>query len=116
MCPENRVRYREYRPEEIGANISSKPRAGRENPDNQAVYRQFLTTSPGRPRGIPSRLTPEILPLLSVQIGKQPDATVNDLRERPNYNVLILLTAAVPHSRLSPQHSAVLARFGLSQV
>ena len=34
----------------------------------------------GRPRGFPSRLTPEIRRGLGVQIGKQPDATVNELR------------------------------------
>jgi transposase len=35
----------------------------------------------GRPRGFPSRLTPEIRQRLALQIGKQPDATVNELRE-----------------------------------
>lgn len=35
----------------------------------------------GRPRGFPSRLTPEIRARLSTQIGKQPDATVNELRQ-----------------------------------
>ncbi len=34
----------------------------------------------GRPRGFPSRLTPEIRERLAVQIGKQPDATVEELR------------------------------------
>ena len=34
----------------------------------------------GRPRGFPSRLTPEVRQRLGVQIGKQPDATVNELR------------------------------------
>ena len=34
----------------------------------------------GRPRVFPSRLTPEIRQCLGVQIGKQPDATVNELR------------------------------------
>lgn len=36
---------------------------------------------PGRPRGFPSRLTPEIRQRLTAQIGKQPDATINELRE-----------------------------------
>lgn len=36
---------------------------------------------PGRPRGFPSRLTPAIRERLGVQIGKRPDATVNELRE-----------------------------------
>lgn len=35
----------------------------------------------GKPRGFPSRLTPEIRERLSAQIGKKPDATVNELRE-----------------------------------
>jgi len=35
----------------------------------------------GRPRGFPSRLTPAIRERLSAQIGKQPDATVNELRD-----------------------------------
>lgn len=34
----------------------------------------------GRPRGFPSRLTPEIRQRLEGQIGKQPDATINELR------------------------------------
>lgn len=36
---------------------------------------------PGRPRGFPSRLTPEIRQRLTAQVAKQPDATVNELRE-----------------------------------
>jgi len=36
---------------------------------------------PGKPRGFPSRLTPAIRERLAVQIGKRPDATVNELRE-----------------------------------
>ena len=36
---------------------------------------------PGRPRGFPSRLTPEIRQRLTVRVAKQPDATVNELRE-----------------------------------
>jgi transposase len=36
---------------------------------------------PGGRRGFPSRLTPEIRERLATQIGKQPDATVNELRE-----------------------------------
>lgn len=35
----------------------------------------------GGPRGFPSRLTPAIRERLEAQIGKQPDATVNELRE-----------------------------------
>lgn len=35
----------------------------------------------GRPRGFPSRLTPEIRARLSAQIAKQPDGTVNEMRE-----------------------------------
>ena len=35
----------------------------------------------GKPRGFPSRLTPEIRQRLATQIGKQPDATVNELRD-----------------------------------
>ena len=35
----------------------------------------------GRPRGFPSRLTPEIRQRLGVQIGKQPNATVNESRD-----------------------------------
>ena len=35
----------------------------------------------GRPRGFPSRLTPVIRERLAAQIGKQPDATINELRE-----------------------------------
>jgi len=35
----------------------------------------------GRPRGFASRLTPEIRARLSAQIAKQPDATVNEMRE-----------------------------------
>jgi transposase len=35
----------------------------------------------GRPRGFPSRLTPQIRQRLCVQIDKQPDATINELRE-----------------------------------
>lgn len=36
---------------------------------------------PSGRRGFPSRLTPEIRQRLAAQIGKQPDATVNELRE-----------------------------------
>ncbi len=36
---------------------------------------------PGRARGFPSRLTPEIRQRLAIQIDKQTDATVNELRE-----------------------------------
>ncbi len=40
--------------------------------ENQAGDRQFL--------GFRSRLTPDIRQRLGVRIGKQPDATVNELR------------------------------------
>ena len=59
----------------------------------------------GRPRGFPSRLTPEIRQRLCVQIGKQPDATINELREwlQTQENV------AISQQRLS----AVIVEMGL---
>ena len=59
----------------------------------------------GRPRGLPSRLTPEIRARLSMQIGKQPDATVNELREWPQQQEGV----AISQQRLS----AVIFEMGL---
>ena len=59
----------------------------------------------GRPRGFPSRLTPEIRERLAGQIGKQPDATVEELRGwlEQQENV-----------RISPQRlSAIIVEMGL---
>ena len=52
----------------------------------EKVWRSKRTTGStdrpaGRPRGFPSRLTPAIRQRLTAQIGKQPDATINELRE-----------------------------------
>ena len=59
----------------------------------------------GRPRGFPSRLTPEIRVRLAAQIGQKPDATLMELRDWLHQHEAI----AVSQQRLS----AVILEMGI---